>query len=345
LADRAYPDYEEAQELFRVVAPEAVRLERFPRIGMRQLRFAEGETLIPSDHALMLLDVADSFFLRALDQLSQNVVEALSHDLAVLTNQAVIAEGGDPGEVSEVRRCVALVHDCLSIGLEYCAKGDEKKAVQLLHETMLRPFFQIGRSVTLRLGQQARQLARDLQNVIGEHWAALVDSPFREASAGVQRRLPLFFRGLESSGEILFRPFRTMTDVEQVEALLGQILVWFDALRHLELLPEGAVSEKVTLAMLWNTAFARWVVTQEVNIQPLHRKDLRVLQKKLHGKQLAAQRAAFLTLVTQQCHLSERESQALHVLAEHAQEKLRDALAVDAATIELRFIEGVLIEE
>ncbi|MBM4255218.1 MAG: hypothetical protein FJ147_04905 [Deltaproteobacteria bacterium] len=345
LADRAYPDYEEAQALFRVVVPESIGRERFPRIGGHPLRFAEGEALIPSDHALMLLDVANSFFLRALDQLSPDVVEALSHDLAVLTNQVVIAEGADPGEVSDVRRCVELAHDCLNIGLEYLAKGDERQAVYLLHETMLRPFFQIGRSVTLRLGQQAREVARDLQHRIGEPWVGLVDSPFREATAGAQRRQPLFFRGLETPGEILFRPFRSLTDVVRVEALLAQVPVWFSVFAKLELLPQEAEFEQVSLAVLWNTMFARWVVTQNVDIKPLRRRDLNTLQRKLRGSQLDTQRVAFQRFVADHCQLSPQESQALHTLAEHALEKLHEALTVDAMTIELRFIEGLLMEE
>lgn len=345
LADRAYPDYEEAQGLFLIVAPEAVRLDLFPRISMRPLRFADGEALTPSDHALMLLDMADSFFLRVLRNLSLDAVEALGHDLATLTNQVVIVEGCDPGEVSEVRRCVDLVHDSLNIGVEYLARGDEEKAVQLLHETMLRPFFQIGRSLTLRLGQQARQLASTLQKGIGEHWAALVDSPFREAIAGVQRRVPLFFRGLESPGEILFRQFRSLTDVEKVETLLEQIPTWFVTLRGLAVLPEGPALEKATLAVLWNTAFARWVVARKVAVQPLQRKDLNALQKKLRGEQRETQTAAFLAFVAQHGQLSAEETSALHVLAAHAFEKLHDALSVDAMTIELRFIEGLLMEE
>jgi len=345
LADRSYPDYEEAQELFRIVVPQSVRLNRFPRVSVRPLRFAEGEALIPSDHALMLLDVADSFFLRVIRGASSDLVEILGHDLAVLTNQVVIAEGGDPGEVGEVRRCAALVHDSLNIGLEYLARGDEAKAMRMLQDTMLRPFFQIGRSLTLRLGQQAQRSAGDLRSSIGEHWAGLVDSPFREASAGVRRRLPLFFRGLESPGEILFRPVRTVADVERVETLLEWIPIWFAVLRRWELFPEGPISEKVTLEVLWNTAFARWVVAQKVDVRPLRRNDLRTLQKKLRGEQYEVQRSAFFALAVQQCRLSERESRALQVLAEHAQGKLREALAVDATTIELRFIEGLLIQE
>jgi len=345
LADRAYPDYEEAQDLFRLVAPESVRLERFPRVGTRPLRFADGEALVPSDHALMLLDVADSFFLRVLRNVSSDLLEAIGLDLAVLTNQVVIAQGCDPGEVSEVRRCVDLVHDCLNIGIEYLAEGDEGNADKLLHEAVLRPFFQVGRSLTLRLGQRAHQLAGTLQGEVGEHWAALIDSPFREAVAGVQRRVPLFFRGLESPGEILFRQFRSLTDVEKVETLLEQIPTWFATLKGLEVLPEVPASEKATLAVLWNTAFARWVVTRKVDVQPLSRKDLNALQKKLRGAQGETQTAAFLAFAAQQCRLSGEETSALKVLAAHAFEKLRDALSVDAMTIELRFIEGLLMEE
>ena len=345
LADRSYPDYEEAQELFRIVAPEAVRLERFPRTARHQLRFAEGEALVPSDHALMLLDVADSFFLRALHQVTPDRIDAIGLDLAALTNQVVIAEGCDPGEVSEVRRCVTLAHNYLNIGLEYVAQGDEGKAVHLVHDTMLRPFFQIGRSLTLRLGQHARHLASGLQQEVGEHWAALVDSLFREATAGVQRQLPLFFRGLESSGEILFRPFRSVRDVEKIETVLEQLPIWFATLRQVGILPTEPTFEKVTLALLWNTAFARWVVAQKIDVQPLRRKDLRALQRKLRGKQLEEQKAAFLAVVTQQCHQSPQEAEALAALATHGIEKLRETLSVDALTIELRFIEGVLIEE
>lgn len=345
MADRAYPDYEEAQELFRLVTPESVHLERFPRLARRQLRFAEGETLVPSDHALMLLDVADSFFLRVLRRMPLDVVEAVGLDLAVLTNQVVIAEGGDPGEVSEVRRCVDLAHNYLNIGLAYVAQGDESKAVQLLHDTVLRPFFQIGRSLTFRLGQHARQVASTLQQEVGEHWAALVDSPFRETIAGMQRRFPLLFRGLESAGEILFRPLRTVADMEKVEALLEQVPTWFATLRRLEILPAELIIEKATLAVLWNTAFARWVVAQKVDVQPLQRKELHTLQRKLRGKHLEAQHAAFLAMVAQRCHWTAQETQALSALAGHALERLRDALSVDALTTELRFIEGLLIEE
>src|SRR5205823_2064219 len=82
---------------------------------------------------------------------------------AYLTNQIVVAEACDPGELAEVRRCAELAHDYLNIGLTYRAQGKESEAARLLHEIRLRPFFQVGASLTLRLQQRAKQLDAALQ--------------------------------------------------------------------------------------------------------------------------------------------------------------------------------------
>ena len=51
---------------------------------------------------------------------------------------------------------------------------------------------------------------------------------FAKALPESKRRPPLFFRGLESPGEILYRPFQELADIRQVETLLAQLprLVW-----------------------------------------------------------------------------------------------------------------------
>ncbi|MCS6926081.1 MAG: DUF6178 family protein, partial [Candidatus Binatia bacterium] len=55
LADRGYPSYDEASELFRFVPPEAIRMEEYRRQEFPPLRFASGEEVIPPNHALTLL--------------------------------------------------------------------------------------------------------------------------------------------------------------------------------------------------------------------------------------------------------------------------------------------------
>jgi hypothetical protein len=210
---------------------------------------------------------------------------------------------------------------------------------------MLRPFFQIGTSLVSRLQQQVQQLDIAFQTDGMQGWATYLDSPFRETCLGLQRKPPLFFRGLETPGEILYRRFQNVVDIEQVEAVLVQIPLWFAIMRRWGLLPEGRVPKSVTLEVLWNTAFVHWIVEQQVAIRPLSRAELAIIQNRLRGTKLEEQSEAFLTLLASPFALSDEEIPALRVLARHAWEKLRDVLAVDTASVDLRFIEGVLIAE
>jgi hypothetical protein len=343
LADRGYCSYEEALEVFRFVAPESLRLERYRRAALRPLRFAEGEHLIPADHALSLLTVPESFLLRALGALSPEDHEQIAQELASLTNQLVIAEACDPGELTEVRRCVELAHDYLNIGLAYMAQGKESEASRLLHETLLRPFFQVGVSLTLRLQQQAKQLDTTLREERIPGWETYLDTPFRETYAAVRRRPPLFFRGLETPGEILYRRFRTLDDVNRVATLLAQIPVWFMVMRRWGLLSGSGASAGSTLAVLWNTAYAHWIIQQKVEATPLSRAELLALQQRLREANGEETMAAFLTKGCTHLELTAEQNEALRTLAAHAAEKLQEALAVDIRTADLRFIGGVLV--
>jgi hypothetical protein len=236
-----------------------------------------------------------------------------------------------------------LVHDYLNIGVAYLAKEQEQEAARLLHETMLQPFFQVGLSLTLALQQRARQLDTLLQQHDRQGWEEYLDSPFRETLTGLRHHLPLFFRGLDTPGEILYRRFRDVADVKQVDTILCQIPLWFAVMQRWALLPVRRASEGVTLEVLWNTAFVRWVMEDAVTVQPLNRAELNTLQKRLQKTSLEERRMQFLTLAATQLELTDEEAEALRTLAAHAQEKLDEALAVVAAAADVRFISGLLI--
>jgi hypothetical protein len=51
-----------------------------------------------------------------------------------------------------------------------------------------------------------------------------------------------------------------------------------------------------------------------------------------------------LSFTSTELSLSAEETEALHALVVFAQEKLEEVLAVDAETVDLRFIEGVLVK-
>ena len=345
LADRGYPSYDKAGEVFRFVAPASLSLEHYRRAALSQVHFAADEELIPSDHALMLLDVRDSFLVRVLATLPPEDHEPIGHELAILTNQVVVAEAHDLGELVEVRRCAELVHDYVNIGVASLAKNREPEAAQLLHEFMLRPFFQVGVSLTLALQQRVRHLDLVFRQKGLEAWETYLDSPFQETCAGVHRRLPLFFRGLETPGEILYRRFRDLAEVNHVDAVLSWIPVWFAVAQRWELLPEGHAPAGVTLGVLWNTALAHWVIADQVHVQPLSRDELGILQKQLRKTPVGEKRAEFLRLTATQFKLTGEETEALQALATRAQEKLIETLSVEAATADLRFIAGLLVAE
>ena len=344
LADRGYPNYDEAQALFRFIAPESLVLEPYRRAAMTKIRYVADEELVPADHALMLMDSRDSLLVRALGTLPPEYVEQIGHELAVLTNETAVAEARDLGEVTEIRKCAEEVHDYVNIGLAYRARENEEEATRLLLNTQLRPFFQIGVSVTLRLQRRAREIDVVLRRQIDEEWEALLDSPFREVCANARRHPPVFFRGLEAPGEIFSRRFRNMTEVRQVETVLDWVPLWFAILQRGRLLPERNLQDNVTLAMLWNTALSWWVISGQLKIQPLKRRDLSILQKKFTPVFLDDELARFLSFLSAELSLTDDETAAMNALASFARDKMEETLSVDAETVDLRFLDGVLAE-
>lgn len=342
LADRGYPSHDEAQELFRFVAPESLSLNRYRRTETPSQPFAEHPEEPPPNHALLLLRVEDSFLVRTLRALTPRELEQIGQELACLSNQVVVAEGCDPGEISEVRRCVESVHHYLNIGLCHSAQDDEVTACRLLREIAARPFLQIGVSLTLRLHQMVRQLDASLRQRGIPGWMDRLDSPFRETCSGVWRRPPRFFAGLATPGEVLNRRFQTLVEVRQVEAILTHVPLWFAVMQRWQLLPKGSGADALTLGTLWNTAFARWLLDGRGEVKALSRANLAALQERMRGVRIEEESTRFLAVGAARSHLTAEEEKGMRALASNASAKLDELLRVDALSAEPRFVEGIL---
>ena len=343
LADRGYPDFEEARDVLRAIQPEAVRLEPYQHAALPPLQFAADERVIPPDHALLFLSGAESFFGRALSAVSSDTLEQIGVDLAYLTNHVVMAEACDTGELSEVRRCAELVHDMLNIGLMYATHGDEVHAQELVQTTKLHPFFQIGWGLTLRLRERAQQLEAFLNREGRGDWQSYLDTPFQETLTGVQRQTPTFFRGLEKPGEVLYRRFQKLTDINQVETMLTHIPHWLTIMRRWGLLPEGSAPEGVTLEALWNTALVHWVGAQAVSVQALQHADIVRFRDRVDETTLEEQTQAFQRLAVTQLNLNAEEQDALTAFAAAAQGKLQELLNIRPDQVDVRFVSGVIV--
>ena len=337
LEDRGYPQYEEAQALFRFLPPDSIVPPHPPphEGGMGgayqrspdTLHLAAGDDAItPPDHALALLAGPTSFFSQVLASLPRRTIAQIGQELAYLTNNIVTAEARDTGEVSEIRRCVGMAHDYVNIGLSYAAKEDETVARELLQTTQIRPFFQTGWSVLQRLQQQAGLMAAQLEEDGLAEWESYLDPPFREMYAGVRRKEPLFFVGLKTPGEIVSRRFGHLSEIRQVEALLAQIPTWFRVFRRWAILPEEKAPEGVGLTALWNTAFARWVLgsalKKQLSIHPLNRVELQALYDRLPPAALEERWEAFQKFLVGSFKFSEENEK---LKTQNAKLRIREA--------------------
>jgi hypothetical protein len=364
LADRGYPDFEQAREIFQTVPPHTVRPEQYRRAGLRPLRSADAEGVIPPDHAVLLVSEPHSFFGTALAAADPAIREQVNTELAYLTNRVVMAEACDTGELSEVRRCVELVHDVLNIGLEYAAQGDPTQAARLIQDTQLHAFFQIGWSLVLGLYQQSKHLETVLQKNVGSperqkrkgggptfeveadeveaDWQRYVDTPFRETYAGVRRPMPVFFQGLETPGEVLYRRFHNLADVRRVETVLAYIPHWFAALRPWVDVANGPADQGLSLEAVWNTAFIGWVVGHEFAIQPLWRTDVEDFQRAFEGTPFDQRYAEFVSLAARHLAWSADEDAAMRVLAGAARPTLQEI--VELPEVDFRFMAGLFLQ-
>lgn len=361
LEDRGYPGYEEAQTLFRFLPPDSISCQAYPRLPDTIQLAAGDDTITPPDHALALLSEPTSFFSLVLASLPRQTIAQIGQELAYLTNSIVTAEARDTGEVSEIRRCVGMAHDYVNIGLSYAAKEDEGAAHELLQTTQMRPFFQIGWGLLRRLQQQAGLMATQLEESGLSEWESYLDPPFREMYAGIRRREPLFFVGLETPGEIVSRRFEHLSEVRQVESLLARIPTWFRIFRRWAILPEEKAPEGVGLTALWNTAFARWVLgsslKKQLTIHPLNRVELQALHAQLPRATLGERWETFQThFLSPQppfirgarrspLAITPQELSALGPLSAYARDKLEEILVIDMQTADLHFIEGLLVVE
>lgn len=342
LEDRGYPTYEEAQALFRFIPPDAIPLPAYQRLPDTPHLAAGDDPITPPDHALALLAEPTSFFSQVLASLPYQTVGQIGQELAYLTNSIVTAEARDTGEVSEIRRCVGMAHDYVNIGLSYAAKEDETAARELLQTTQIRPFFQTGWGLLQRLQQQASLMAAQLEENDLSEWESYLDPPFREMYAGITRRAPLFFVGLETPGEIASRHFGQLSEIRRVGSLLASIPTWFRIFQCWEILPEEKAPEGVSLTVLWNMAFARWVLENQIDIRPLNRAELQALHARLLPATLEERWETFQTEAAEPYGVTTQE---LRALTAHARDKIEEVLALDARTVDLRFVEGLLVVE
>lgn len=158
----------------------------------------------------------------ALELVDETHVRRVRHELVLVANRLHMALGGDAGDPDALKATAQQAANTIGIGLSYLAKGDAAGLKQPLEQVPGLRLFQIGHSVTLRLGRQLRAQTKNPASGLYGQGILRLDHPLREVVAGCLRPHPLFYIGLSEEKRSDFIPFRSLADVAETARAIAE---------------------------------------------------------------------------------------------------------------------------
>ena len=294
LGDQGFPDYFDAQGVFAYLNPQKFSEIRAGYVAPSREDLLSEDAMPPPDMALIepggdrsLLNVALTAGFAAQGK------RQLRSEMAMVTNQVLVARAIDFGDLDAVRTAVELTHHYLNLGLEHLAGGDLASAIKHLRDTHLKLLFRLGVSLTIDLRKRAEALLARLGLARGEGGREVpyLDSPYREALAGFTQTMPQFYAGLDGKGAVTMRDFAQMRDLHVAYALLEQIEAMrelFGALLAIDLGSPGfraeAAGRDVHLSQILLTALVQKAMGGPLRPEPIDARRLSEVRTILMGR-------------------------------------------------------------
>ncbi|MGO9828852.1 MAG: DUF6178 family protein [Myxococcaceae bacterium] len=199
LSDLGFPDPETARSLFaRVPLPPPPRAD------------AAASALAAGRERPRLLSAA-------LEALTADERDNLEDELRTVVNAVLVDERADPGDPQAIRDASERARDTLELGLEYLAAGSAAAAAEVVRAQTSRHLFQVGFTLGLQLKHRADRLGRQPLSRLDGTWLLWPD--VAAAVAAMRRPRPLRALRVEGAEPV---PFRSLREVHEAEALLGQ---------------------------------------------------------------------------------------------------------------------------
>src|SRR5581483_11220317 len=195
LADHGFPDFYEAQAVFAYLEPaQFLKLREQYTPPLRDYDEPNGAAL-PPDLAPLAPETDNSLFNLALTAgFAAQGARQVRSEMALVTNQVLVAKGIDFGDPDAVREAVGMTHDYLNLALEHLAGGELETAIEHLRATHLQLLFRLGVSLTIDLRTRAEQvMARMGLGRTRPREVPYLESPYRETLAAMLQRQPRFF--------------------------------------------------------------------------------------------------------------------------------------------------------
>jgi hypothetical protein len=339
LADLGYVDFEHALELFRPLPADQVVIgedTRDSNLNSDQ----HGHLPVPAIEEL----VRRSFLARALARIGEPAeTSRLEASLLLVINQVLAAARARPGQTEVVQRASAYAAGTLSLGLETVSRGDLARAEQALRTVAMTRLFRVGYTVTTTLQRMAKALLPRAQTA-GE--------PGRDLCAALALPRPLMARAADRPPGAGLRPIESSEDLRRCAEVLTLLAARIA-------LAEGLGVDLVAMATLpepraglddhLRTALARVLVGGEWSGQALTATEVAAIRADAVPGGAATAAARAIALATLRAQLI----RAGVTLADGPLRTLTDGWladlerllgAVTDATVDARFVEGVLVE-
>ena len=289
LEDRGFPEYYEAQNIFAYLDPRKFDELRAGHIKPSREGLLNDQEIIPPDMALAS-ERENSLFNAALAAgFAADGQRQLRSEMAMVTNQVLVARSVDYGDLEAVHVAVEMTHNYLNLALENLASGDLNVAVENLRDTHLQLLFRLGVSLTIDLRTRAQaavtRLGLDPKKT---REIGYLDTPYREAIAGFMLRQPRFYAALDGGGSIAMRDFRAMRDlhigyalVDQIEAMRELFRALFNADIAAASFRSSVAGHEIRLSQIVLTALAREALDQRFEPDPIEASRLSELHRKI----------------------------------------------------------------
>jgi hypothetical protein len=199
LADRGFPEWEHALEIYRSVMPEDFVLQ-----DVKDPIIVDFDAILP-----VPFFAGNSLFQRAMNSAN---CEGLNAELYCLINSALVAEDKSFSDLDTIDSVLQRVYGYLAIALEHLSGGDEKEAVRILETEYLKRLFQLGFGIISQLRIRAERISSEG-----------VEHATNRALIGFRRKYPRFYRGLDQDHVDGYREFKSLADVQAAGALLQNL--------------------------------------------------------------------------------------------------------------------------
>lgn len=222
LAERGFPDFETAQQIYRPLT--AQEFENYPK-KRASSEIRDLESAIPN---YLVLWSQERFFLDDVLHSFQNDTtgtrDKLQEELAWISNKVIAGAGIDFSSEKKVRRGIERARGFINIGLEQLSGRDFSAAREILEERWLEVIFRWGATQVFLLREQAWDLLKNYwkSNQVG--LLNFLDSPFDTIYTGIIRAVPECYDASILGDEPL-RDFKNLEDMERTRRALDQLKV------------------------------------------------------------------------------------------------------------------------